>query len=321
MTEEIARPLEVIEQEIQFYKQTAGESILQIGRRLIEAKAQLEHGEWTSWLSEKVEFSEVSAQRFMRLAREYQNPSPVTDLGPSKALLLLALPENEREEFATQKHEVNGAEKTVSEMSKRELEKVIRERDEANKKANEKEQEAEQLLKELSEAKEAAEEAREALIKAEAEMLEIQKAPVEASVVTEVSEEEKDAIRKIEAEKFEAEREKLQTRIDKLTKAKEDAEAKAKKVAEDLKTAKGNQDKAKEQADAEIKGLTAKVAELSKKLTVSSSSDMAVFKVHFEIARQEIGSMLSLAGKDTEESPQLKAALKSFCEAIIEKIK
>lgn len=321
MTEEIARPLEVIEQEIQFYKQTAGESILQIGRRLIEAKAQLEHGEWISWLSEKVEFSEASAQRFMRLAREYRNPSPVTDLGPSKALLLLALPENEREEFATQKHEVNGEEKTVSEMSKRELEKVIRERDEATRKATEKEQEAERLLKELADAREKAEEAREALLKAEEEMAEMQKAPVEASVVTEVSEEEKAAIRQAEAEKFEAEREKLQARIEKLTKAKEDAEAKAKKAAEDVKAAKGDKDKQKEQSDGEIKNLTAKIAELNKKLAVSSSSDIAVFKTHFEIAKQAVGSMLFLAEKGTEETAQLKTALRSFCEAVIEKVK
>ena len=321
MAEEIARPLEVIEQEIQFYKQTAGESILQIGRRLIEAKAQLEHGEWSAWLSEKVEFSEASAQRFMRLAREYPNPSPVTDLGTSKALLLLALPENEREDFATQKHEVNGIEKSVSEMSKRELEKVIRERDEATLKAEETKKEAERLAKELSDAKSVAEEAKAALEKAEAEMEEMQKAPIEATVVTEVSEEEKEAIRQKEAEKFEAEKGKLQARIDKLTKAKEDAEAKAKKAAEQLATAKGDTDRAKEQADSEIKNLTAKIAELNKKLTVSSSSDMTAFKAHFEIAKQSVGHMLEVANKDIEEAPQLRQALKSFCEAIIEKVK
>ncbi len=320
MTEEIARPLEVIEQEIQFYKQTAGESILQIGRRLIEAKAQLEHGEWRVWLSEKVEFSEASAQRFMRLAREYSNPSPVTDLGPSKALLLLALPENEREEFATQKHEVNGIEKTVSEMSKRELEKVIRERDEANHHVEEQKAEVLRLSEELSKAKEAFEESQKALAAAEEEMEAMQKNPIESKVVTEVSEEEKAAIRQSEAEKFETEKGKLQARIDKLSKAKEDAEAKAKKVAEDLKAAKGDTDKVKEQADSEIKSLTAKIAELNKKLTVSTSSDMTVFKVHFEVAKQAIGNMLSVAGKNTEESPQLKAALKSFCETVIAKL-
>ena len=58
------RPIEVITAEIWLYKQQAGAAILEIGRRLNEAKAQLSHGEWLPWLEEKVEFSEVTAQRF-----------------------------------------------------------------------------------------------------------------------------------------------------------------------------------------------------------------------------------------------------------------
>lgn len=317
--EEIARPLEVIEQEINFFKQTAGAAILEIGKRLNEAKAQLDHGEWTAWLSEKVEFSEASAQRFMRLAREYSNPSPVTDLGPSKALLLLALPENEREDFAAQKHMVNGEEKTVSEMSKRELEKVIKERDEAEKMAQEHQKTAEQLRKELLEAKETAEAARFQLREAKEELEEIQKHPIEATV-SGVSDEELAEIKKQEAEKFQKEREKLQAKIEKLTKAQETAEAKAKKAAEEIEAIKNDKDKAAENAENEIKMLSAKIAELNKKLTVSASSDMTAFKAHFEIARQSVSTMLSLAAKDTEESAQLKTALKSFCETVIAKL-
>ena len=40
----------------------------------------LSHGEWRSWLEERVEFSERSAQRFMRLAREWSNPVSYTHL-------------------------------------------------------------------------------------------------------------------------------------------------------------------------------------------------------------------------------------------------
>ena len=284
-----------------------------------EAKAQLDHGEWTAWLSEKVEFSEASAQRFMRLAREYSNPSPVTDLGPSKALLLLALPENEREDFAAQKHMVNGEEKTVSEMSKRELEKVIKERDEAERIAQEHQKTAEQLRKELLEAKETAETVRSQLREAKEELEEIQKHPIEATV-SGVSDEELAEIKKQEAEKFQKEREKLQAKIEKLTKAQETAEAKAKKAAEEIEAIKNDKDKAAENAENEIKMLSAKIAELNKKLTVSASSDMTAFKAHFEIARQSVSTMLSLAAKDTEESAQLKTALKSFCETVIAKL-
>lgn len=125
------RELEVIETEILWYKQQAGTAILEIGARLIEAKRQLGHGEWIAWLRDKVDFSERSAQNFMRLAKEYRNPQTVADLGASKALVLLTLPESEREGFLSESHTVNGAEKSVSEMSKRELEQAIRERDEA----------------------------------------------------------------------------------------------------------------------------------------------------------------------------------------------
>ena len=69
------------------------------------------------------------------MAREYENPSLVTDLGASKALQLLALPASEREGFLAEKHDVNGQEKTVTEMSKRELAQAIRDRDEARKAA------------------------------------------------------------------------------------------------------------------------------------------------------------------------------------------
>ena len=103
---EAPRGIETITEEILNYKRTAGESILEIGRRLKEAKALLPHGEWLPWLSEKVEFSERSAQNFMRLADAYKNPQTLADLGASKALVLLALNPVERDEFLNEKHDV-----------------------------------------------------------------------------------------------------------------------------------------------------------------------------------------------------------------------
>lgn len=121
-----ARPIEVIEGEILFYKAQAGGAMLEIGRRLIEAKKQVPHGEWTSWLEEKVQFSPRSAQRFMKLAEGYGESDTVTVLGARKALALLALEEFEREEFLAETHTVNGEEKTAEDMSAEELEGVIR---------------------------------------------------------------------------------------------------------------------------------------------------------------------------------------------------
>lgn len=125
------RPLADITAEIRFYKAQTVSNFLEIGRRLIEAKAQLAHGQWLVWLEKEADFSERTAQNFMRLAEGYPNPQPVADLSYSKCLALLAVPTDERQAFLEAAHEVGGEEKTVAEMSRRELEQVIRERDEA----------------------------------------------------------------------------------------------------------------------------------------------------------------------------------------------
>lgn len=126
-----ARDIETITAEILEHKLQAGRSILRIGQCLIEAKETLSHGEWIPWLEERVEFSERAAQNFMRLAREYTNPHAVADLGARKALALLALPPAEREEFLTRAHVVDGQVKSVTDMTSRELEQAVKERDAA----------------------------------------------------------------------------------------------------------------------------------------------------------------------------------------------
>lgn len=96
---ELQRPLEVIETEINFYKNQTATGIIEIGKRLIEAKSQLPHGEWGKWLEEKVEFKERTAQRFMQAANEYSNPSTLTHLSQSKIFALLGLPQDQRQDF------------------------------------------------------------------------------------------------------------------------------------------------------------------------------------------------------------------------------
>ena len=126
-----ARTIEAITEDILECKSRAGEAILRIGQCLIEAKEMLPHGEWLPWLEERVEFSQRTAQNFMRLAREWTNTQVLADLGYAKALTLLALPPAEREEFLAEEHVVSGEVKSVTDMSARELEKAVKERDAA----------------------------------------------------------------------------------------------------------------------------------------------------------------------------------------------
>jgi len=119
-------------------RKTAVHYAIEIGRRLAEAKSILPHGQWGEWLKGSTEFSQSSANNFMRIFSEYGsdqmglfgtelNSQTFANLSYSKALKLLAMPEEERESFAE--------EHNVEELSNRELDKLIRERDEALKKA------------------------------------------------------------------------------------------------------------------------------------------------------------------------------------------
>lgn len=122
---------------------------IEVGRRLEEAKAMLPHGEWGTWLKERTEFSQSTANNLMRLYHEYgneqigffggeMNSQTLGKLTYTKALKLLALPEEDREAFVE--------ENDVENMSTRELEKAIKERDEALRKAS-KADEVEQAYK------------------------------------------------------------------------------------------------------------------------------------------------------------------------------
>lgn len=150
---------------------------VEIGRRLKEAKETVGHGGWGDFIRRETEFSQATAGRLMKIFDKYgaaqigifgvaENSSTLTNLSISNALRLLAVPEEEREDFA----QAVGAEA----LSVRELEEAIRERDEARqaeaamkaaKQAAEDaaREETAALRREIQEAKQAAEAAREEL--------------------------------------------------------------------------------------------------------------------------------------------------------------
>lgn len=139
MTEmEIKRTPELIGSEIRMYYE-AGRRVtmlcgIEIGRRLDEAKQLLPHGEFLPWLERETPFSDRHAQNYMKIYREYgaaqqglfgpeTNAQYISDLPISKALLLLSVPESERNEFAESVD--------AEHLSNDELKQAIRERDEA----------------------------------------------------------------------------------------------------------------------------------------------------------------------------------------------
>lgn len=113
-----------IETEIQFYKEKAGESIWEIGRRLNHVKENdLTHGEFIDWVENQgIKYRE--ANRMMKVAEELNpNMTTLSHLGTSALYLIATLPEEDREK----EHDLSSGEtKTVDEMTVRELQEVKR---------------------------------------------------------------------------------------------------------------------------------------------------------------------------------------------------
>ena len=71
--------------EIRASVNTSTTAAIEAGRKLIEAKALLRHGQWLPWLHKHVEMTERVAQYHMQLAAT-PNPSRVSDLPIRTAL-------------------------------------------------------------------------------------------------------------------------------------------------------------------------------------------------------------------------------------------
>ena len=328
------RDIESITAEIIQRKKNAGREILAIGNCLIEAKAMLSHGEWSAWLEERVEFSERTATRFMRLAREWSNQTALSDLGATKALTLLALPPEERETFMAENHMVGGEEKTVIDMTSRELEKAIRERDEARMAAETAQADARSaeesrakmeedmaVLKRLHEsAQEHETQAREALEQAQAELKALRARPVDVAV-----EVDRKALEKARKEAV-AE---MQAKVDAAEKARKEAEQKRKDAEKALADAKKEAGanaailSRAEKAEAELAEARRQLEAAAKsgaQSAIGSDGDLASFKLLFDQAQtltnQMHGILLKVRGKDTESAGKLQKAMLAFSESV-----
>ena len=299
------RTIEAITGEILDAKRAGGEAILTIGRCLIEAKDMLRHGEWLPWLNEQVELSERTAQKFMKLAREWSNPNTLADLGASKALMLLALPEGERDAFLEDHN--------VIDMSARQLEQAIKERDEARAAAEQAaadQRTAEQARDKMAEdmkflnvrlagAKEDREQAMQDVARLESELAELKARPVEVAVETVVD----------------------QAAIDK---ARADAIA---EMQEKLDKAKAAADKARDkqkQAEASVEILKRSLEErdkAEKKAAIAGDTELAQFEVLFvqgqELANKLHGLLLKARGREDQTAAQgMEKAMKSLADTI-----
>ena len=305
------RDIETITGEILEAKRAGGEAILTIGRCLIEAKEQLPHGEWLPWLNERVEFSERTARNFMRLAREWSNRQALADLGAAKALTLLALPPEEREQFVE--------EHNVVDMTSRQLQQAIKERDEARAAAEHAQADAA-----------AAEQARAKM----ADDMRLLNARLEGS-----REDRDQAIRDREkaiqdADRLEKELEELKNRpvdvaVETVVDQKAIDKARAEAIAEmqaKLDVAKAAKSKAEEKRKAAEEALAAAREQLErlrredKRAELSADKDLAQFELLFGQAQETVnkmhGILLKVKSRDEDAAGRLGKALRALAEAV-----
>lgn len=311
---------EQIAQRILKLKADAGSAILEIGRWLCVMKSRKKHGEWITWLAEKVDFSERIAQQYMQIYEGFSsNPNALSDLGKTKALKLLSLPPAEREEFLS--------EHNVVDMTARQLDDAIRRQKEL-------ERETEKLSEQLEIERQNAETMNNTNRELRDKVRELENRPVEVAVQV-----DEEAVQKAAQEAKAAAEAEWKARLDAanqsistLQKRFDAAEAKAKKAEEKAKSAAGKVDakeldaakEAEREARAEAERLrdALEAAKQEQKSSViASDADLALTA---ELGGQIAGAANKLRGilvkarnrEDDRAAEAVRKALLSLAEQI-----
>jgi len=268
------RTLEVVAAEIRTFTASMLNNIIEIGRRLCEAKELVPYGEFGDWVKENTGYSKSTANNFMRLYQEYgaaqgslfgatvEDFQTFGKLSYSKALALLQLPAGEREEFVR--------ENDVEAMSTRELNEAIRERDAAREDAAKLSQMVAADAKTIDELSR--------------QVKELESRPIDVAVQepdpAEIQKRVDAAVDKAVKEAKTAAAEDKKKLKDKLAAA-EKALEESKKEAEDWKeTASDAVEKLKDADPAEKERLEREIAELKKQIAMSDK-DVAAFTALF----------------------------------------
>lgn len=291
---------------------------VEIGRRLLEVKKMLPHGEWGNYIQEELPFGRSKAQYLIRIFEEYgaEQASLFGDvkcqtlgnLPLSHALLLLDVPEEDREEFAEEHH--------VEDLSTRQLQDLIRERDAAKARAEnaenlakkrekdfrEKLRESEEKTKQLRERLKSAEEiAKEAADSAE--RLETEAAEARAQL-----EEARAAVQPVAV--------KMDIPAEKLTEIKEEAvkevQSAAKQAAEKAKKKLDAAEEARTAAEAAKRAAEDEVERLRKQLATADTATV-VFQERFSAVQEDFEGLRKAwtAIEDTDKRQKLVRAVQA----------
>lgn len=291
------------------------QNAMEIGRLLLEAKEMVPYGEWGDYLEKEVEFSKSTANNMMQLYKEYGSKQQslfsrgfdsMMELPYTKALKLLAVPEEEREQFA---EDVDAAH-----ISNRELDEALRQRDEAKKK-----EEAARELQMAAQERFEEERNRVEQLTAEAKQKDIDadKARKEAETLQKKLRDAEEHLKKAEAEKG-------KVSDDVMEQLRKDAEAAASKMAVEAYTAKLQEAERSAEEAAKRAEMAEKKLEEAKRDKVNGDSDTAVFQAYFTQVQEDFnrmhGMLLKVKGSDPEKAMKLKGAVAALMKRMHEKL-
>ena len=334
---ETVRDLDTITTEIRTITEQARctmvTAAIEVGRRLVEAKAMVPRGEWGKYLEEKVEFSHSQANNMMRLYQEYGSSQEslfgggvkkaIEGLSVTSAIRLLALPEEERETFVE--------ENRVEEMSTRELEAAIKEKNAALEARKQAEADRESLSESLKSAKESEKKALSAVAEAEKSRAETARAEAEkakqdleakAKNLEAKLKDAKAAVRQAEAEaKAAKENPDVPENVMEAIRAEAEA-AVAEKAAQEAAARLAQAEKERAAAEERAKEASAALEEARKQAALSSP-DAAVFKVVFTQVQEDFNRLLGTLKKitDPEMTEKLTAALEKLLETMGQRVR
>ena len=311
------------------------QSAIEIGRRLKEAKALVPYGQWGEYLKNEVDFSQSTANNMMKLADEYgaeqftifgaiSDSQTLGNLPYTKALKLLSIPLEEREDFVK--------ENDVESLSTRELDKLLKERDEARRQLQDTEGKLDTIQRELAVSREAQSELQRKLSKAQEdvraadnEAVQNERALKEKIEVLKADLEKKREAEKKAKEKLKALKENPEVPQEVLDRMKSEAEqaardsakSEAEKAIKEAEEKKLSAEQALKDAEKQVE-LTAQRLEALEKQLSAASPEVTEFKLYFERVQEDWnrmqGALLKVQGNNPEVAEKLRSAVKAVLE-------
>lgn len=304
---------------------------LEIGKRLIQAKGAVGHGNWSAWLKENVDYSERTAQNIISIYERFGNgqqklfgasadPEQVAKLNRSQMLALMSIKDEEQCFEFMEEHKED-----LQDMSKRELEAAIKELNEVKAKSEEKDKRLNQAHDDMARIRE----------KYEQEMKDLQAQLKEAGDNKELSIYKK-KLSEMEKQYIDMENRagELLEEKDKYSKLYNEAQgaamesqtkleheiAQLKQENEAIKNAPLEPtvvEKVPEETIKEMDALKAKIAELEKAKPVKSKEEKA-FARHFENIREELQDTVECLGRlEGDKAEKCRGIFKKMLEATI----